>query len=310
MTNRAPRHPSFVIRPSPIAYRNRHLSRPTTPGSLSANSPIPPVTKLPPHPRTAFTLLELLVVIAIIAILAGLSMGVYSKVREQGNRSSCVSNLRQIHTLTSRFASDNDGALPIGYRKGQKQFNTTMGFAGATKFALLGRLVASGLVKDRRVLFCPSERDPTQKYDTTENPWPGNLEGKSKPPAQPDLLQGGYGTNPIVDWKDKEAPPGKDDDAPLEWPKLVTLGRVPLAADGVGLQKRVDSRHKDGVNVIYTDGSARWVPIDAKVTWTDPEDSSHREEYDFKKELGGCTSIGAGFNDAQDHIWRIFAAHP
>ena len=258
------------------------------------------MTKVPSHPRTAFTLIELLVVISIIAILAGLSMAVYSKVREQGNRSACVSNLRQIHAHVSHFASDNDGALPIGYRQGQKQFNTTLYVAAGNKYVLLGRLISAGIAKDPRNLFCPSERDPTQAFNTKDNPWP--IAGQN--------LQGGYGTNPLVDWKDKDEPPGKDDSSSPAWPKLATLGRLPLIADGVGMQKRVDSRHKDGVNVVYTDGSARWVPIETKVTWTDPEDPNHKEDYDFKKELSGCTSIGAGNNDAQDHLWRIFAALP
>ena len=282
------------------------LSKPslvTAPGTHQSPAPISPVNKILPHPRTAFTLIELLVVITIIAILAGLSMGVYSKVKENGNRVACVSNLRQLHAIVSHFASDNDGALPIGYRKGQKQFNTTMyapDVSGTNKYVLLGRLIGAGLAKDPRVLFCPSERDPTQAFSTKENPWP--VAGQN--------LQGGYGTNPLVDWKDKDEPSGKDDTSPPDWPKLITLGRVPLIADGVGMQKRVDSRHKDGVNVVYTDGSARWVPLETKVTWTNPENPDDKADYDFKKELSGCTSIGAGFNQAQDHIWRIFAAHP
>ena len=92
--------------------------------------------------------------------------------------------------------------------------------------------------------------------------------------------------------------------------KLSNLGRLPLIADGVGMLKRVDSRHKDGVNVVYTDGSARWVKIESTVTWTDPDDPNHTEEYSFKIELSGCKSIGAGYNVAQDHIWRILAAQP
>ena len=133
------------------------------------------------------------------------------------------------------------------------------------------RKFASGNVKDPRVFFCPSERDSTQSYNTKDNPWPIQA-GKN--------LQGGYGTNPLVDWAAAEFP-----ESPA---RLTTLERVPLIADGVGMPKRVDSRHKDGVNVIYTDGGARWVP---------------REK--FNAELLGCTSIGAGNNAAQDRIWQI-----
>ena len=220
---------------------------------------------------SAFTLIELLVVIAIIAILAGLMLAALGRSKEQGNRAACMSNLRQLHTLATGFAADNDGALPVGYRLGQKQFNTTLYTAANNQYVLLGKLLASGAIKDPRFFFCPSEHDTTQGYNTKDNPWP--IQGGKN-------LQGGYGTNPLVDWG--------SGDLPQDPAKLTNLERVPLIADGVGMPKRVDSRHKDGVNVIYTDGSARWVP---------------REK--FNTELSRCTSISAGNNDAQDRIWQI-----
>jgi prepilin-type N-terminal cleavage/methylation domain-containing protein len=230
------------------------------------------VRALNPRPRTsAFTLIELLVVIAIIAILAGLLLTALGRSREQGNRAACMSNLRQLHTLVSGFAADNDGALPVGYRLGQKQFNTTLYTAANTQYVLLGKLLAVGTSKEPRVFFCPSEHDTTQAYNTKDNPWPIQA-GKN--------LQGGYATNPLVDWGSAGFPQNPA--------KLNTLERVPLIADGVGMPKRVDSRHKDGVNVIYTDGSARWVA---------------REK--FNTDLSGCTSISAGNNTAQDRIWQI-----
>ena len=231
---------------------------------------------LNPRPRlrtAAFTLIELLVVIAIIAILAGLILAAFGRSGEQGKRTACLSNMRQLHTLISRFASENDGALPIGYRLGQKQFNTTLCTAADGRYVLLGKLLASGSVTDAHAFFCPSERDTTQSYNSKDNPWPVQA-GKN--------LQGGYGTNPLVDWGTSDFP-----DSPV---RLATLARVPLIADGVGMPKRVDSRHKDGVNVISSDGGGRWVP---------------REK--FNADLSGCTSISAGNNIAQDSIWKILA---
>ena len=252
------------------------LSVPSLAERALESAPAAPHLARPLNPRhrirtAAFTLIELLVTIAIIVIVAGLALAGLSRSREQGNRSACLSNLRNLHALASRFAGDNDGALPIGYRLGQKQFNTTLYAAAGNQYVLLGKLLAGGSVANARVFFCPSERDPTQAYNTKENPWPVQA-GKN--------LQGGYATNPLVDWGSADLP-----DSPA---KLLSLDRVPLLADGVGLPKRVDSRHKDGVNVIFTDGSARWVA---------------REKFDA--DLSGCTSINPGNNAAQDRIWQI-----
>ena len=219
----------------------------------------------------AFSLIEILTVISIITILVALLLAVLSRGRDQSNRAACMGNLRQIHSLLSRFAADNDGALPVGYRLGQKQFNTTLYTASGSQYVLLGRLLAYGAAKDPRILFCPSERDTTQAYNTKDNPWPVQP-GKN--------LQGGYATNPLTDWGAADFP-----ETPV---KLTSLERTPLLADGVGMPKRVDSRHKDGVNVVFSDGSGRWVA---------------REK--FNADLSRCTSINAGNNAAQDRIWQI-----
>jgi hypothetical protein len=202
-----------------------------------------------------------------------LLLTVFARGREQGNRPACVSNLRQIHALMARFAGDNNGEIPIGYRMGQKQFNTTLYSASAQKYVLLGKLMQAGLATDPRIFFCPSERDPTQAYNTKDNPWPIQA-GKN--------LQGGFGCNPVVDWGTADVPP--------EWPLQSRLDHVPLLADGVGMPARVDSRHKDGVNVLYSEGNVRWVP---------------REK--FNAYLATSTTMGAGSNDAQQQIWDVLA---
>lgn len=76
--------------------------------------------------RGAFTLVELLVVLTVIAILAALSLGSLSKLGASSDRSKALSNMRQIGTGITLFATDNDGKLPGPLWPGQlAQFDPT-----------------------------------------------------------------------------------------------------------------------------------------------------------------------------------------
>jgi len=58
--------------------------------------------------RKGFTLIELLVVIAIIAILMAILMPALKRAREQGQRASCLSNLKQLALAWILYADEND----------------------------------------------------------------------------------------------------------------------------------------------------------------------------------------------------------
>lgn len=57
--------------------------------------------------RTGFTLIELLIVIAIVAILAAILYPVFSRAREAGRKTSCMSNLKQIGHALAMYRNDN-----------------------------------------------------------------------------------------------------------------------------------------------------------------------------------------------------------
>ena len=60
-----------------------------------------------------FTLIELLVVVAIIGVLACLLLPVISRVKSEGRRARCISNLRQISTGWLSYSLEWDAYVPF-----------------------------------------------------------------------------------------------------------------------------------------------------------------------------------------------------
>ncbi|HPP75822.1 MAG TPA: prepilin-type N-terminal cleavage/methylation domain-containing protein, partial [Armatimonadota bacterium] len=56
--------------------------------------------------KRGFTLIELLVVIAIIAILAAILFPVFLTAKAAGQRSKCMSNMRQLGMAIMNYAND------------------------------------------------------------------------------------------------------------------------------------------------------------------------------------------------------------
>ena len=120
--------------------------------------------------RPAFTLIELLVVIAILAILMALLLPTLASARENGWRTACLSNLRQMGIAIQAYASDNDGKIPYG-PKGPpftSPFDLYPSTGAPTSLISLGNGAPVGLgllLKDHlcnqpKVLFCPSSDQP------------------------------------------------------------------------------------------------------------------------------------------------------
>lgn len=107
------------------------------------------------RPRSGFTLIELLVVIAIIAILAAILFPVFSKVRENARRTTCLSNEKQLGLAILQYNQDADEDYPL---LRIKDANETYGGNGSTTEYWWSQAIYP-YVKSANVYICPSNPD-------------------------------------------------------------------------------------------------------------------------------------------------------
>ena len=103
--------------------------------------------------KRGFTLIELLVVIAIIAILASMLLPVLARAREEGRRTACKNNLRQIGLALSMYAQSWDEMYPA---EG----------IGATNTGKALGLLYPDQISDEMIFSCKSDTGRTPVMDT------------------------------------------------------------------------------------------------------------------------------------------------
>ena len=179
-------------------------------------------------PRKAgFTLVELLTVAAIVGMLGALLLPSLGTAREKSRAAACVNNLRQVGQACLLYYDDND-VLPIAYGSGYLVWQSSdyCGYGETVKVA--GRNLA-------RCFFCPSAtsftaNDPgtgLQNLGVTGQETAGSYSGRGLHDGAPASLYG-----PIVS----------------------------LIADNYFAPGSARN-HVNGVNVLRTDGSVRFVPL-------------------------------------------------
>lgn len=105
--------------------------------------------------RKGFTLLELLVVIGIVSLLIGLMLPALSQAGQEGERSVCASNLRQMAIAALAYASSSEGRFPLAW-----ELNRSEGVLYVWDITMRGDIPEPGLLwsgsGDIKVHQCPS----------------------------------------------------------------------------------------------------------------------------------------------------------
>ena len=111
--------------------------------------------------KKGFTLIELLVVIAIIAILASMLLPVLARAREEGRRTACKNNLRQIGLALSMYAQSWDEMFPYD--------PDYTGAAGGLNTGEALGLLYPDQVNDENIFHCKSDTGANRKPSIQAN---------------------------------------------------------------------------------------------------------------------------------------------
>jgi prepilin-type N-terminal cleavage/methylation domain-containing protein/prepilin-type processing-associated H-X9-DG protein len=117
-----------------------------------------------------FTLIELLVVIAVLAGLAAILFPVFSHAQEKARQATCLSNLKQIGTAISLYASDYDDRYPGGPEfgpflwvpgpdSGWEKMTSSRGNQTVSIASKSVPLRVMPYLKNTHVFLCPSDPD-------------------------------------------------------------------------------------------------------------------------------------------------------
>jgi prepilin-type N-terminal cleavage/methylation domain-containing protein/prepilin-type processing-associated H-X9-DG protein len=212
--------------------------------------------------RRGFTLIELLVIIAIIALLAAILFPTFARARAAAQRSSCLSNTRQLGQALMLYVQDYDEYFPMSIRP-----ETINGVVHP--FVFLDALAP--YTRNTEVFSCPTEPHAVD--------WQTMLEASGGTPST-GCFGGKLGTSPgnfrYFSYNGNYSLIRPGPDSPYfngnSYPvlNLAVLPRpadTAAMADGVVLcdficpiaEPQKPPRHGNGVNCTYADGHAKFL---------------------------------------------------
>jgi prepilin-type N-terminal cleavage/methylation domain-containing protein len=286
-----------------------------------------------------FTLVELLVVIGIIAVLIGILLPTLGRAREAAKRTECLSNQRSIYTMIKMYEQLYKGASPLGFGGLELQASYFLSRGGAAyasipgtsvRYTGLGLLFPANIIKPDanlgRVFYCPSfQGDVNHDYNVPTNPWaPGNpfydggsvaahgcrMSYSQRPILLPTQQKGGTFQVTKVQY-DKDTPnwppalidrgwPTGAQSAPVyQFPKLARLKAAALFSDINAGEGRLKVGHKNGMNVLYNTGAAKWVDASYRV------DFGSIYRYNLQELMALETGYGTPYDQWQIEIWML-----
>jgi len=196
--------------------------------------------KLSGAKREGFTLIELLVVIAIIAILAAMLLPVLSRSKQNARSIVCLNHLKQLALATTIYVTDNASYYPSS--------NSPDKWPQAVRPDY----------QNLRILACPDDT---------------SIKGVATDTASADLAPRSYLINAWTDYFDQLPQPVLFEVMPesvIEYPsETVLFGEKQEGQGDFLMDLRTDNeltvleqtRHAEGANYAFADGSARFLPF-------------------------------------------------
>lgn len=220
--------------------------------------------------RTGFTLIELLVVIAIIAILAAILFPVFAQAREQARKSACLSSSKQIGLAEMMYAQDYDETYCTISDWNQRHAPWEAGFPNWT--SQLQPYIKSYQLSENG---CPSARHPRSPWGELPDPNDGNRAATNMGPSYArnhmfglNSLNQQMGPNTFTSLGQVQIPAetivdaecGTVDGGSRYGTYMVPFWYINYYYDfGPSEWWRPPNAHTGGMNVVWSDGHAKWI---------------------------------------------------